>query len=60
MAPMFALTRFLDWHGPLALLLVLVVSASGYFLIAKLLQVTEISVIYGLLRSSRGVVGNNE
>jgi hypothetical protein len=60
MAPMFALTRFLDWHGPLALLLVLVVSASGYFLIAKLLRVTEISMIYGLLRSSRGVVGNNE
>ena len=60
MGPMFALTRILDWHGPLALLLVLVVSASGYFLVAKLLRVAEISMIFGLLRSSRGVVGNKE
>jgi Na+/citrate or Na+/malate symporter len=60
MAPMFTLTRFFDWHGPLALLSVLVVSASGYFLVAKLLRVAEISMVYGLLRSSRGVVGNKE
>lgn len=60
MAPMFALTRFFDWHGPIALLSVLVVSASGYFLVAKLLRVAEISMVYGLLRSSRGVVGNKE
>jgi putative peptidoglycan lipid II flippase len=60
MGPMFALTRILDWHGPLALLLVLVISASGYFLVAKLLRVAEISMIFGLLRSSRGVVGNKE
>ena len=60
MGPMFALTRIFDWHGPLALLLVLVVSASGYFLVAKLLRVAEISMISGLLRSSRGVAGNKE
>jgi putative peptidoglycan lipid II flippase len=60
MAPMFTLTRFFDWHGPLALLLVLAVSASGYFLVAKLLRVAEISMIFGLLLSSRGVLGNKE
>ena len=60
MGPVFALTRLFDWHGPLALLFVLLTSSSGYFLVAKLLQVTEISMISGLLRSSRGMVGNVE
>jgi hypothetical protein len=54
MGPMFALVRVLDWHGPFALLLVLMISAIGYFLFAKLLRVSEISMITGLLRSSRG------
>ena len=54
MSPMFALSRIFDWHGPLALLLVMLVSAIGYFLVAKLLRVAEISMITGLLRSSRG------
>jgi len=60
MGPMFALTRFFDWHGPLTLLLVLLFSASGYFLFAKLLRVAEISMITGLLRSSRGAAVNEE
>ena len=60
MAPMFTLSRIFDWHGPLSLLLVLLVSISGYFLIAKLLRVTEISMITELLRSSRATVGNKE
>ena len=60
MGPMFALTHIFDWHGPLALLLVLLVSASGYFLVAKLLRVAEISMITGLLRSSRGTAVNKE
>lgn len=54
MGPMFALVRVLDWHGPFALLLVLSISVIGYFLVAKLLRVSEISMITGLLRSSRG------
>jgi putative peptidoglycan lipid II flippase len=60
MGPMFALTRIFNWHGPLTLLLVLLVSASGYFLVAKLLRVAEISMITGLLRSSRGTAVNKE
>jgi putative peptidoglycan lipid II flippase len=60
MGPIFALTHIFEWHGPLALLLVLLVSASGYFLIARLLRVAEISMISGLLRSSRATVGNRE
>jgi putative peptidoglycan lipid II flippase len=60
MGPMFTLSRIFDWHGPLALLLVLSVSASGYFLVAKLLRVAEISMIAGMLRSSRGKLGNRE
>ena len=60
MGPMFALTRIFDWHGPLTLFLVLLVSASGYFLVAKLLRVAEISMITGLLRSSRATAGNKE
>jgi hypothetical protein len=60
MGPMFALTHIFDWHGPLALLLVLLVSASGYFLVAKLLRVAEISMLTGLLRSSRGTAVNKE
>jgi putative peptidoglycan lipid II flippase len=60
MGPMFALTHIFDWHGPLALLLVLLVSSSGYFLIAKLLRVAEISMVTGLLRSSRGAAVNGE
>jgi hypothetical protein len=57
---MFALTHIFDWHGPLALLLVLLVSSSGYFLIAKLLRVAEISMVTGMLRSSRGAAVNGE
>jgi len=57
---MFALSRIFNWHGPLALLLVLAVSAAGYFLIAKLLRIAEISMITGLLRSSRGTALNQE
>jgi putative peptidoglycan lipid II flippase len=60
MGPVFALIKFFDWHGPLTLLLVLVVSTSGYFLVAKLLRVTEISMISELLRSSRGAAVNRE
>jgi putative peptidoglycan lipid II flippase len=60
MGPMFALTRIFNWHGPLTLFLVLLVSASGYFLVAKLLRVAEISMITGLLRSSRAAAGNKE
>ena len=60
MSPMFAVSRLLDWHGPFALLLVMLVSAGGYFLIAKLLRVAEISMITGLLRSSRGKLSNKE
>ena len=60
MGPIFALTHIFDWHGPLALLLVLLVSTSGYFLIAKLLRVAEISMITELLRSSRATAGNKE
>jgi hypothetical protein len=56
----FALIKFFDWHGPLTLLLVLAASTSGYFLIAKLLRVTEISMISELLRSSRGAAANKE
>lgn len=60
MGPIFAITRIYDWHGPLALLLVLAISALGYFLVAKLLRITEISMITGLLRSSRGTAINKE
>jgi putative peptidoglycan lipid II flippase len=60
MGPMFILSRVFDWHGPLALLLVLLVSTSGYFLVAKLLRVAEISMIAGMLRSSRAKLGNRE
>jgi putative peptidoglycan lipid II flippase len=60
MGPMFALTRILDWHGPLTLFLVLLMSTSGYFLVAKLLRITEISMITELLRSSRATAGNRE
>lgn len=60
MGPMFTLSRIFDWHGPLVLLLVLLVSASGYFLVAQLLRVSEISMITGMLRSSRGTLGNKE
>jgi drug/metabolite transporter (DMT)-like permease len=57
---MFVVSRFFDWHGPLALLLVMLVSTIGYFLLAKLLRVAEISMITGLLRSSRGKLSNKE
>ena len=60
MGPMFTLSRIFDWHGPLALLLVLLVSASGYFVVAQLLRVSEISMITGMLRSSRGTLGNKD
>jgi len=60
MGPVFALAHTLNWQGPLALLLVLLISTSGYFLIAKLLRVAELSMITGLLRSSRGTAGNKE
>jgi hypothetical protein len=49
-----------DWRGPLALIAVLLVSATGYFLFAKLLRVAEISMITNLLRSSRGSTLNKE
>jgi drug/metabolite transporter (DMT)-like permease len=57
---MFVVSRFFDWHGPLALLLVMLVSTIGYFLVAKLLRVAEISMITGLLRSSRRKLSNKE
>lgn len=60
MGPIFTLTRIFDWHGPLTLLLVIMVSASGYFLVAKLLRVVEISMISGLLHSSPRVIANEE
>jgi putative peptidoglycan lipid II flippase len=60
MSPMFVVSRFFDWHGPLALLLVMLVSTIGYFLLAKLLRVAEISMITGLLRSSRRKLSNKE
>ena len=60
MGPLFALSHIFDWHGPLALLLVLLVSATGYFLAAKLLRVAEISMIAGLLRSSHVTAENKE
>jgi putative peptidoglycan lipid II flippase len=60
MGPMFALSRIFDWHGPLALFSVMVISALGYFLVAKLLRVAEISMIAGLLRSSRGKLRKKE
>jgi len=60
MTPIFALIRIFDWRGPLALIAVLLVSATGYFLFAKLLRVTEISMIINLLRSSRGSTLNKE
>jgi putative peptidoglycan lipid II flippase len=60
MGPMFALSQIFDWHGPLALFSVMLVSALGYFLVAKLLRVAEISMIAGLLRSSRGKLRKKE
>lgn len=60
MGPTFALSQIFDWHGPLALLLVLLVSATGYFLAAKLLRVAEISMVTGLLRSSHVTAENME
>ena len=60
MAPLFTLTRMFDSRGPLALIAVLLVSATGYFLFAKLLRVAEISMITNLLRSSRGSTLNKE
>jgi putative peptidoglycan lipid II flippase len=60
MSPMFALSRIFDWHGPMALLLVMLVSTVGYFLVAKLLRVAEISMITALLRSSRGKLRKKE
>lgn len=60
MGPIFTLTRIFDWHGPLTLLLVIMVSASGYFLVAKLLRVVEISMISGLLHPSPRIIANEE
>ena len=60
MGPIFALTRLFAWHGPVVLFLVLLASTSGYFLVAKMLRVTEIPMIIELLRYSRGIVGNRE
>ena len=60
MAPIFLLSRIFDWHGPLALLLVLSVSGLGYFLVAKIFRIKEVSMITGLLRSSRGSAVNKE
>lgn len=53
MGPIFALAQVFNWQGPLALLLVLSFSATGYFLVAKIMRVAEISMITDLLRSSR-------
>jgi hypothetical protein len=44
----------------MALLLVMLVSTVGYFLVAKLLRVAEISMITALLRSSRGKLRKKE
>ncbi len=60
MGPIFVLGRVLNWHGPIALFFVILVSAMGYFLVAKLLRVSEISMVAGLLRSSRGTAVNKE
>jgi putative peptidoglycan lipid II flippase len=60
MGPIFVLGRVLNWHGPIALFFVILVSAMGYFLVAKLLRVSEISMVAGLLRSSRGTAINKE
>ena len=60
MGPIFALTRLFEWHGPVVLFLVLLASTSGYFLVAKMLRVTEIPMIIELLRYSRGIVGSRE
>lgn len=60
MAPLFTMTQWLKWHGPLPLLVTLLVSVIGYFLIARLLKVQEISLISELLRSSRGKTNDLE
>jgi putative peptidoglycan lipid II flippase len=60
MGPIYVLGRVLNWHGPIALFFVILVSAMGYFLVAKLMQVSEISTVAGLLRSSRGTAVNKE
>ena len=60
MGPIFALSQFFDWEGPLALLFVISICACGYFLVAKLLRISEISMVKDLLRYSRGAIGNKE
>ena len=60
MGPIFIASQLFDWHGPLALLLILLVSAAGYFLVAKVMRIAEISMIMTLLRSSRGTASNKE
>jgi putative peptidoglycan lipid II flippase len=60
MGPLFALTRIFNWHGPLTLFLVLLASATEYFLLAKLLRISEVSMISEMLRSSRGAAGKKE
>ena len=60
MGPVFIASQLFDWHGPLALLLILLVSAAGYFLVAKVMRIAEISMIMTLLRSSRGTASNKE
>ena len=60
MGPIFAISQIFDWQGPFALLFVMSSSAIGYFLVAKLLRINEISMAKDLLRSSRGASGNKE
>ena len=60
MGPIFALNQIFNWHGLIALILILAASSLGYFLFAKLLRIPEISMISGMLRSSRGTSRNME
>jgi hypothetical protein len=60
MGPIFALNQIFNWHGLIALTLILAASSLGYFLFAKLLRIPEISMISGMLRSSRGTSSNVE
>ena len=60
MGPIFALNQIFNWHGLIALILIMAASFLGYFLVAKLLRIPEISMISGMLRSSRGTSRNME
>jgi putative peptidoglycan lipid II flippase len=60
MGPLFLIIGHFQWHGALPLLLTLIISAAGFFLMARLLKIKEVSLISGLLRSSRGKSDNQE